>query len=300
MKPKLRSVIDVSSAKSLAFVRSSLLLRTLALGLTCGLLLTSRALAADDGDSFKVNIRTEVEREWTLFSKKPAVVHSKVYSLAWVRNAKIVSQLDLISPVDVNALLHEVHDVLASRGFHQPEPGKVPDILLTILFGRSTLKNPYDDGAMPVADAGLGNGTLGPTGPSGGGNLPGTTSSASAGSTEQVVGGMDLAMAIRTPGYMEKKVAAEGEKVFISVTAWEFPGFAAKGKPKMLWRTTMVVDDPAMDLNEIGGKMLALGAPYFDREISEKEITVTGTLADATPPKSSLSDTDNGAGKSIK
>ena len=288
------SLPDVRPAGSLAVVRSSTLLRPLVLSLACVFLLASRVGAAEDKDSFKVNIRTEVEREWTLFSKKPAVVHSKVYSLAWMRNAKIVSQLDLISPVDVNALLREVHDVLASRGFHQPEPGKVPDVLLTILFGRSTLRNPYDDGAMPVADAGLGNGTLGATGPSGGGRGE-TTSSASAGSTEQVVGGMDLAMAIRTPGYMEKKMAAEGEKVFISVTAWEFPGFASKGKPKMLWRTTMVVDDPGMDLNEIGGKMLALGAPYFDREISEKETTVTGTLTDATPAANPASEA--GAGK---
>ncbi len=267
--------------------------------MACGALLASHALAAAD-DAFKVNIRTEVEREWTLFSKKPAVVHSKLYSLASIRNAKIVSKTDLTNPVDITLLLQEVHDVLAAQGFHEPESGKVPDILLTILFGRSRLRNPYDDGAIAVADAGLGGGTLGANGPSGGGALPPTISSQTAGSSEEVVGGMELMMADRTPGFREKKIAADEEKVFISIPAWEFPGFMPKAKPRMLWRATMNVDDPTLDLNVIGGKMLALGAPYFDREIKEKEITVSGSVADVAPPKSSFSDTDTGSGKSIK
>jgi hypothetical protein len=270
------------------------------LGLACYALLASRAPAAGDNDTFKVNIRTEVDREWTLFSKKPAVVHSKLYSLAWIKRPKRTAAGDLANPVDETALLQQLHDVLAARGFHEPEAGKVPDVVLTVLYGRSKLKNPYDDGAIAIADAGLGGGGTGQNISGGGENYGSNSSGSTAGASEEVTGGIDLMMAERTPGFKEKKMAADEEKVFISITAWEFPGFMPKAKPKMLWRATMNVDDPTLDLNVVGGKMLALGAPYFDREIKDKEITVSGSLADAAPPKSSLSDTDTGSGKSMK
>ncbi len=253
-------------------------------------------MAAGDGDSFMVNIRTSVEREYTLFSKKPAVVHSKLCALAWIKSTKGISEADLIRPVDENALLQELKNALVARGFREPEAGKVPDIVLTVLYGRSTLKNPYDEAWIAVAGGQLGAGNSGP-GPVG--PVQNYSSTSGGGGAPEVSGGMELMMADRSPGgNSAKRIAAGGEKVFISVTAWEYPGFFPKGKPKQLWRTTMVVDDPGMDLNEIGGKMLAVGSAYFDREIREKEISIPSTLADATPPKNPVSETDSA--KSLK
>jgi hypothetical protein len=264
----------------MAFVRLSRLIRPLALGLTCGVVLSSRAVATSD-DDFKVNIRTEVDREWTLFSKKPAVVHSKVYSLAWIRPAKN----NLTVPVDETALLQQLHDILAARGFSEPASGKVPDILLTVLYGRSTLKNPYEDPGIQVADAGLGGGGLQTSGNFGPSANQQSYANGPSGSGGEVIGGMDLFTADKDPASNEKRMRANEEKAFVSVTAWEFPGFMPKSKPKMLWRTTITADDPSLNLNLVGGKMFALGAPYFDREIKTKEITVTGSLADSSPTK---------------
>ena len=70
----------------------------------------------------------------------------------------------------------------------------------------------------------------------------------------------------------------------------------AKTRPKMLWKTVMVVDDPDhRDLNRIAAAMLAAGAPYFDKEIREPEATVFKPIPDGRvnigtpeviPPKS--------------
>jgi hypothetical protein len=63
------------------------------------------------------------------------------------------------------------------------------------------------------------------------------------------------------------------------VRAWEYDPDLAK-KQKMVWMTTMHVDDPEhRDLNEISTKMLAAGAHYFDRRIGvEKEVVVAAAV----------------------
>jgi len=75
---------------------------------------------------------------------------------------------------------------------------------------------------------------------------------------------------------------ASFEKLFIRVTAWETPKSADK-KPRMLWKTIMVVDDPDhRDLNEVAATMLHAGAPMFDKLQKTKEVLVNTTLPDGT------------------
>jgi len=246
-----------NSAIPVAFNRPSflppVLLWSLVVLLACGSQVCPRLAAAGDEDPFKINIRTAVDRPYTMFSKKPFKEHSKLYSLAWIRQAKSTGP-SFVEPVDEVELLQHLHDVLTARGFHEPASGKVPDIVLTVIYGRSRLRNPYEDKTLDIGD--------------------------SQGMDNTVIGDAELLTKERTPGRHEKSVAAGEEKIFIAVTAWEFPGFSPTDKPKQLWRTIINVDDPDQDLNLVAGKMLAAGSAYFDREISEEEVTVMSNVPD--------------------
>ena len=78
---------------------------------------------------------------------------------------------------------------------------------------------------------------------------------------------------------------ANFEKLFIRVTAWVYiePGTKTpkgkKPKPRELWKTDMIVDDPAhRDLNLFIQEMFAAGSRYFDQEIEKEEVTVSTDL----------------------
>jgi hypothetical protein len=83
-------------------------------------------------------------------------------------------------------------------------------------------------------------------------------------------------------GYEEKLQRADGEKLIINITAWEYPGAKKDGvkkkRPRQLWYTTVNTDDADQDLNEQMEKMLAAGAVYFDREMDKEETTVFSNL----------------------
>ncbi len=74
---------------------------------------------------------------------------------------------------------------------------------------------------------------------------------------------------------------ASFEKLFIRVTAWEYPRKSAK-KPHMLWKTIMAVDDPAnRDLNTVAATMLHAGAPYFDKLPRRREVLINTNIPDS-------------------
>ena len=59
--------------------------------------------------------------------------------------------------------------------------------------------------------------------------------------------------------------------------AWKYSP-DPKQKLKLLWMTTMEVDDPDhRDLNEIYQKLLAAGAPHFDHPIDREHEVVIDT-----------------------
>ncbi len=76
-----------------------------------------------------------------------------------------------------------------------------------------------------------------------------------------------------TSSVLEKRQRAEFEKLAIEVRAWKYPPPADPNQDEeLLWATTMVVDDPDhRDLNLIAAKMIAAGAPLFDRHLNRED-----------------------------
>jgi hypothetical protein len=249
-----------SSGKS-GLLRSALFL------LAGGLLLASRPAAASDEDPYRINVVSSVDRVYTMFGKKPAAPHGKLYAIAGVKMSNDHEGPPVV-PVDEEALLQQLRATLAARGFHEVAPGKAPDIVITLHYGRSKMNNPYTEGIVPVMSQSL---TTTGGGPGAEGGSMSTSVPVVTATAEQ------LGKERTTPGYEEKLQSADNEKLFISVTAFEFPGFGPNPKKKMLWRTTATVDDPDRDLNPISGRMLGAAGVYFDHETELKEVTVLST-----------------------
>jgi hypothetical protein len=201
----------------------------------------------------EIGVRSAVDQRWQGVHKGGPIEHGKVYLIASLNEAPSAEKL--VQPVDEAGLLAQLRQVLNSRGFRESGPGETPDVVLTLLYGRGHLRNPY----LANIDGDISSGSLAPT------------------------AGESLLAAAVNPRLYEKRgwgayehklMAAQKEKLFIRVTAWKFPG-DRKEKPAELWKTTMVVDEPdARDLNELYPKMLAAGAQFFDRHLKEEEVTI--------------------------
>jgi hypothetical protein len=256
MNNDLRPGIPGRFAGARAFVRvpraPSILMRCLALLLGGCPLLGVTAAAADNGDEFQINVRSSVERAYTTFSKEPYHEHGKSYAIIGFDQVK--NDAPLAKPVNRLQLYNELQKILSAYGFHEPAAGINPEIVLTVLYGRSWMRNPYLDGVVES-----------PPGDFGG--VPTYTASVDQMIREKT-----------TPGYADKVISANAEKLFIAVTAWQFPK-TAKEKPRQLWRTVMLTDDPDRDLNLAAEKLLAAGAAYFDHPIEKEEISISSTVA---------------------
>lgn len=175
--------------------------------------------------------------------------HSKVYGVLAVQ--LIGAEDKLVKPVDANVLLAQLHGELAKHGFTRVAKGQRPDVLLTVQYGRSFLANPY----------------LGATKEQvyNSGDIP-----------QRQLGPSDIAQAYKLmkAGAQEKAQKAEFEKLVIRVTAWENPPKPGV-KPKQLWDTFMLVDDPDhRDLNAVSSEMIAAGANFFDHQVDDPEVEI--------------------------
>ena len=169
-------------------------------------------------------------------------------SFAILKIDLIKSDQKLVKPVDEQAILRQLFHQLEVNGFHPYAKGTTPDILLTVSYGRGDMHNPYirDQGETPTMD--------------------GTPTVSITGAFAQQI------MDEKTPGYEANLQKASFEKLFIRVTAWETPA-TKTSKPKMLWKTIIVADDPDhRDLNAIAAQMIEAGAPYFDKALKKPEI----------------------------
>ena len=241
---------------SAAILKLSLLIS--AAGLALG---ASSARAAE----MNIGVRTKVVDGWVHpDGKHPAEGgHSKVFGLLAVDEVK--SEQPLVKPVDVQYLKGLLLRELAANGFRPYTKGQKPDILLTLSYGRGNLRNPYMDDT----------GDMGVIGGQGGGDPGGGTGKPGIGEGRAynvVSGDARLLFDEISPTYRAKLAKSELEKLFIRVTAWSFPK-SPTDKPKMLWKTIIVADDPDnRDLNAIAAEMLAAGAPLFDKETKDKEV----------------------------
>ncbi len=178
----------------------------------------------------------------------------KIYGILAIQ--PVHSEVKLVKPVDAGAIMDLLHHELNAHGFQRVGQGKHPEILLTVLYGRGYLVNPY------MVDAGAET----PGGASAVGGLDAPTNT--------ITGMPTQLFKEKGTGFVAKAQKAQYEKLFIRVTAWRYPA-DPKAKLKQLWNTTITVDDPDhRDLNGVVAKMLEMGAPYFGKEITEPEIDI--------------------------
>lgn len=201
--------------------------------------------------AFDIGVRAEVERANKGLGREPLREHGKAYIVISLQQLDNISD-ELTHPVNEFKLLKELRNALASRGFHEVSERAQADILITVLYGRGWLRNPYLDDGMLNELSGVPILTL--TG----------------------VDAVKHMVNAREVGE-EKIQRAQAEKLIINLTAWKPPA-KHKEKPKELWRTTIYVEDADQDLNILSEKMLMAGAAYFDRQLDKEEVTLPSTL----------------------
>ena len=233
------------------------------------LLLALAARAQQQASELDVGVRTQIDRQkkiyngWHAPKLQEATEHGKIYAILLMQ--PVNSQNKLVKPVDVQGLESELHYQLEKHGYHRVEPKHKPDILLTVIYGRSWLPNPYYTHDTDVDN-------MGPQQPDTAFPIDPHNP------TEQVpmiaIDDPQIAARLAVAGVRDKATKATYEKLFILVRAWKYPT-SPKDKPQVLWVTTMLVDDPDhRDLNVICKQMLEAGAPYFDKEIKGEEVDV--------------------------
>ncbi len=236
-------------------------------------------------NALEVGVRTKVvdrQHIWTRTDKAAPGTggHGKVYGILAV--AEIKSPYELVRPVDEGMILQTLSAEMNKNGFQLYRPGQKPDILITASYGRGELQNPYirdagETGADPRAGAYLSDFAVTERQTATAGVKTAHTGLANdSGAATTVIAGAFLQQLVdeKSFGYEAKLQRASTEKLYIRVTAWAYPA-GRKAKTRMLWKTIMVVDDPDnRDLNDVAAKMLEAGAPLFDREVQEPEVSV--------------------------
>ena len=190
----------------------------------------------------------------------------------YIASIQQISGDELISPpISVKVLLRQARQALESRGFHAIEKGQRPDLVFTVEYGRDWLDNPYLDGTRDLPPM-VGVSSVPPANGAGLSleQLP-----------HQTITGAPVQLMNQFEAGREAKIQkAESEKLYIRLNAWQYQA-DAKARPRLLWVTTRVVDDPDhVDLNAVSVSMLAAGAPYFGREIRDGEITIPAPVPD--------------------
>lgn len=218
---------------------------------------TGSAPARETPGSWKgageIGVRSWVDERWEGFHRRGPIEHGKLYLIASLK--QVPSPQNLVQPVGEAGLLQQLRHQLNSHGFREITANETPEIVLTVLYGRGFLRNPY----LANIAGDISSDRLAPT------------------AAESL-----LAAAINPRlydkrqywSYERKLLAAQTEKLFIHVTAWKYPG-AGKERPVQFWKTTMVADEPDQnDLNALYPKMLAAGVKFFDRPMKEEEIRI--------------------------
>ena len=224
------------------------------LGMGAGSVLAAEPAQVAPGATVAIGVRSSVDERWEGVHRRGPIEHGKVYLIASLKKSPVGPEL--IRPVDEAGLLQQLRRELNARGFREGGANETPDVVLTLLYGRGYLRNPYlaniagDIGAESV--------------------VPTEIESWLASATDP-----RLYDKRQRPAYERKVVAAQKEKLFIRVAAWQYPG-DRKAAPVQLWKTTMVVDDPTTnDLNALYPQMLAAGVRFFDRAAPEEEVTIS-------------------------
>ncbi len=246
------------------------------LGILASLAVALVPLPAQEFDNqLNVGVRTQLDRQkriWNgVHSHKPeAIEHGKLYAILMIQPT--LSMRKLVKPVSAVAIKEELMRQLATQGYRHVEPGQKPEILVSVIYGRSNLPNPYLTNTINVDN-------MGPEYESVARDYESDKSMPSQ-PKGVVISDPNLAARLSIPSVSHKATKAGFEKLFILVRAFKYPPPPdPTKKPEVLWVTTMFVDDPDhRDLNAIVKQMLEAGAPYFDREIKDEEVEILKTL----------------------
>lgn len=243
-------------SKACCLIRGLLLAAFASLSVSIGLL-SAAPSENPSGAQVEIDVRSQVDERWEGVRKRGPIEHGKVYLIASVNESP--SPQKLIQPVDKDGLLRQFRKTLTSHGFNEAMEGDTPDVVLTVLYGRGFVRNPY----LANIDGDISAPSIEPT----------PDESARAAAIKP-----SLYQDRMWGRYEQKVIKAQKEKLFIRVTAWKFPEHAQE-KPFELWKTTMVVDEPDQnDLNQLYPQMLAAGANFFDRPMKTEEVTVSKPL----------------------
>lgn len=178
--------------------------------------------------------------------------HLNIYFLATVTPHPSVGPL--VREVDAIPIAKELDRQLQAHGFHPVQPNQVPQIVIVAEYGRGWLPNPYSDESTGADYNNLTN-------------------------SDRVMPPWHLKEIFFSIGDEMKRQRADEEKLIIQVRAWQYTP-DKKVKYKLLWMTSMHVDDPDhRDLNEIYKKLLAAGAPHFDQPIDHDHEVVIDSRA---------------------
>ena len=200
-----------------------------------------------------IGIRSAIDDK--VFGKSGEIPkHGKIYGM--LPPMLVKSEYRLAHPADGELIAALVARELDNHDFKRVAKGQKPEIVIGIHYGRGYLTNPYLANSGPETPGGF-----------------------------SAVGGIDApTVSITGTGeqmFKEKQVGFEGklqkaqfEKLFIRISAWAYPT-DPKAKPKLLWHTTVLVDDPDhRDLNCVASEMLANAGHYFDQEIKQEEVDI--------------------------
>ena len=253
-----------TSSPSPARPRSSGLGRTFSLFVTlaCAGLMTKGVRAQDM--QLDVGVRSTVVNRLVASPghapMQDAGERGKSYGIVSVQR---VPSLDrLVKPVDEGAILQLLSYELNQHGYHLPPRGQNPEIVLVVYYGRGFLSNPYQVAGGRTET------------PSAAASVSGSGGDQVGGPSVSITGTPNQLFREKSPGFEQKLQRAGYEKLYIRVSAWQFPT-DPKAKVRQLWNTTMVVDDPDhRDLNAVAEKMLEAGVAFFGRNIAEEEVDV--------------------------
>ena len=219
------------------------------------LLLAPAARAQQGSNDVDIAVRSGIDTDEAAKRRKDPAYdgdvsqHANHFLLASV--SPHPSILPLVKPVDAIAIAKELTRLLVTLGFHAVGPDELPQIVITVEYGRGWLPNPYSDD-----NQGRERNNLTDSDP------------LSAWPLHEIFFSLASEM---------KRQSLDQEKLIIQIKAWRYTPDPKK-KPPLLWKTTMFVDDPEnRDLNELYQKMLAAGAPHFDRPIAREHEVVINT-----------------------
>ncbi len=164
----------------------------------------------------------------------------------------------LVRQTDARQIAEQLNRVLQKQGFHPVGKDEKPEIIVTALYGRGMLINPYiDPDTLPIGDYRRG--------------LRAPQNISDSVPVSPIVDHKSFV------GLRDKTAALNYEKVAIQISAWEYPPPPdPKQKLHALWITTVYADDAEhRDLNLVSAKLLESAAPYFDKHLDlESEVKI--------------------------